>query len=112
MKEVNNMSIIKITIMNEDKQAAYNLLGYSFQPADAEKATILTINTSVSSIKYRIWADDNVKDINNIKSFISSQFEDALLNNKTIFLKEEPSRNYLYFGNDNTSSKMFSGSKL
>ena len=106
------MGVIKITIMNEDKQATYNLLGYSFQPAEIEQVTILEINTSIGSIKYRIWTDENVTDIDKIKSFISSQFEDALLYNKIVYLKEEPSRDYIYFNADDELRKMFSGRRL
>lgn len=106
------MGIIKISTMNESKQVTYNLLGYSFQPIEIEQVTILEINSSVDSIKYRIWADENARDIDKINSFISSQFENALLNNKIVHLIEEPTRNYIYFNTDDESRKMFSGRRL
>lgn len=106
------MGIIKISKLNEDEQATYNLLGYSFQPIETKQVTILEINTSVYSIKYRIWSDENVTDIDKIKAFISSQFENVLLNNKTVYLIEEPSRNYIYINTDDEPKKMFSGRRL
>lgn len=105
------MGIIKITNVDDDTQTTCNLLGYSFLSI-TDKIAILEINTTISSLKYRIWTDDNAPDINKIKSFIFSKFDAALVNNIIIYFKEEHTRNYISFIDNGKIEKQFSGRKI
>lgn len=106
------MAIIRITESN-GKISSYNLLGYSIYPKEDESENVrfLDINTSVSLIKYRIWIAADISDINRIESFISSQFDNALLNNKTVYLKED-SRDFISISDGYELNKMFGGRRL
>lgn len=104
------MAIIKITDDNNNKQS-YNLLGYSIRTKE-EKVIILEINTSVSSVKYRIWSDSRESDINKIELFISDLFDTALKNNKTVYLDEYLVRMYIYIGDGIEIRKQFSAKKI
>ncbi len=101
------MPTIKITDDN-GKTTTCMLIGYSIEPL--EEGIHLEINSPNNCIKYLIHSDIRERNIHNIESFISNQFDNALKNNKTVCIGEYLRRDYIYIG-DGESRRQFTAQK-
>lgn len=102
------MSIIKITDDN-NKIYTYTLSGYSI--SHLENALLLEIVLPNAILKYEIHSDTREPHITKIESFILNQFDDALKNNKTIYLNEFLVRSYIFIGMDPETRRQFTAKK-
>lgn len=103
------MALIKITDDN-DKKTTYSLHSYSISPC--EEGLSLEISVPDNNVKYMIHPDMREGNIKQIESFISSLFDNALLNNKMIHLEEYLVRQYIFIGDGVELRRQFTAQKL
>lgn len=103
------MSLIKITDDN-NKKTTCQLQGYSISPY--EEGLLLEISTPNFSLKYLLHPDRRENNINKMETYITSLFDDALQNNKTVYLEEYLVRNYIFIGDGKELRKQFTGNKI
>lgn len=103
------MALIKITDDNY-KKTTCSLLSYSILLG--EEGLLLEISIPNACIKYLLHSDRNERNMNNIEAFISTLFDDALLNNKMVHLEEYLVRHYIIIGDDKERMRQFTAQKL
>ena len=91
------MPILKL-IQDNAAKATYPLIGYSLIPMEEEIQ--LEIQLHDKCLRYMISCDSRERNLNDIESYIEMQLDDALVNNKMIYIREYRSRSYIFIGED------------
>lgn len=94
------MALIKINDDN-NKTTVSQLISYSITPS--EDCILLDIFVLNGHKSYKIQLDileRNAKVINNIKTYIETIFDNALINNKIVVIEEHLSRQMMIIGED------------
>ncbi len=68
--------------------------------------------TGNSTIEYEIREGSFELTFDEMREFLLKKIENVIINNKTLFISEDPIRQYIYIGDDENNMKQFEAKKL
>ena len=105
------MATLKITCDRDSGKRGGTYQLNSAQLSQAGNTVFLTLDTDKGSIKYRLCVDANAPSSIVITQYLKQEINTVMSGNGTLYVRENPVRDYLHIGHTRSNQRKFEGQR-